>query len=126
MKKFLPKLFILLFFWGLFVYVVLQIPYPETITQANLTQLLVFFISLFLAISFTLNTFLKNIFISVSISLGLIFLLFLKALDSLNLVTAGLIIIPVGLLISYFRKNKHKSLTKWRKIPKLTQLRRQK
>lgn len=115
-----------LIFWGIFIYVILQIPYPENLTAANATQLLSFFIPLFLAITLTLNLVLKNIFISSSISLGLIFLLFLKALDSLNLVTGILIIISVGLLASYFRKIKKKNLTKLPKIPKLTQLRRQK
>lgn len=112
--------------WGAFIYVVLQIPYPETITQANIFQLLSFFSSLFLAITFSANIFLKNIFISSSISLGLIFLTFLKALDSLNLVTAILILISVGLLVSYFRKIKKKGLTNYSKIPKLTHLRRRK
>ena len=125
MLKLLFKLTPALFFWGVFIYIILQVPYPETITQANITQLLSFFIPLFLAITLSLNLILKNIFMSTSISLGLILLLFLKALDSLNLVTASLIIIPVGLLISYFRKIKRKGLTKWGKIPKLTKLRKQ-
>ncbi len=123
--QFIFKIIPPLFFLGIFIYVVLQIPYPDSITQANFTQLLSFFIPLFLAISLTINLFLKNIFISTSISSGLIFFLFLKALDSLNLVTISLIIIPVGLLISYFRKKKKKSLTNYSKIPKLTRLRKQ-
>lgn len=114
-----------LFFWGIFIFVVLQIPYPETITQANAIQLFSFFIPLFLAISLTLNIFLKNIFISGSISLGIIFLSFLKALNSLNFVTAILVILSAGLLISYFRKIKRRNLTKWPKIPRLTNMRKQ-
>lgn len=121
MYKIIPSLF----FWGVFGYVLLQVPYPETITQANAIQLLSFFISLFLAMTLTLNLVLKNIFISTSLSLGLIIMLFLKALDSLNLVTGVLILISVGLLISYFRKIKRKNLTKLPKIPKLTHLRRE-
>ena len=119
--KFIPALF----FWLIFIFVVLQVSYPENITQSNFTQLLSFFIPLFLALSFTLNIFLKNIFISTSISLGLIFLLILKALDSFNIVTGILILVPIGLLVSYFRKIKRRSLTKWGKIPKLTKLRKQ-
>ena len=119
--KFIPALF----FWLIFIFVVLQVSYPENITQSNFTQLLSFFIPLFLALSFTLNIFLKNIFISTSISLGLIFLLILKALDSFNIVTGILILVPIGLLASYFRKIKRRSLTKWGKIPKLTKLRKQ-
>lgn len=111
-----------LIFWLIFVYVLIQIPYPETITQANFTQLLSFFIPLFLAITLTLNIILKNIPISISTSFGLIFLLFLKALNALNLVSTILTIIPFGLLISYFKKTKRSGLTNYSKIPKLTQL----
>lgn len=122
--NFLIKIFKALFFWGVFGFVVLQIPYPESLTQANITQLLSFFIPLFLAIALTFNIFLKNIFITGSISLGIILLLILKALDSLNLITGVLVIISIGLLVSYFRKLKRKNLTKLPKIPKLTTLRR--
>lgn len=129
----LLKIIIAFIFWAIFIYVILQVPYPESITQTNPIQLLSFFLSLFLAIIFTLNILSKNIFISISISLVLIISLFLKALDSLNLVTVSLIAVPIGLLISYFRKikqsfssSKKKSLTKGLKIPKLTRLRRQK
>lgn len=118
------KLIIAVIFWGIFAFVVLQVPYPESLTQANATQLVSFFIPLSLALSLTINLFLKNIFISSSISLGLIFLLVLKALNSLNLVTGILTVVAIYLLISYFRKVKRSSLTKLPKIPKLTQLRK--
>lgn len=120
--KFIPPLT----FWGIFVLVVLQIPYPGSLTQASLLQFILFFMSLFLALVFTQNIFIKNIFISSAISLGLISLLILKALESVNLVTGGLVAISAGLLISYFRKNKEKDLTKDSKIPKLTNMRRKK
>lgn len=126
MLKILPKIFPVLIFWAIFTYVVLQIPYPDTLTQANITQLAAFFIPLFLAITLTLNIFLKNIFITGSISLGIIFLSFLKALDSLNFVTAILVILSAGLLISYFRKIKRRNLTKLPKIPRLSRLQRRK
>lgn len=125
MFKFLYRFVPVLTFWAIFIYVVLQVPYPESLTQANLTQLFAFFIPLFLSITLTLNVFLKNIFISGSISLGIIFLSFLKALDSLNFVTAILVILSAGLLISYFRKIKRRNLTKWPKIPKLHAVRKQ-
>lgn len=124
MSKLSIKIIPTIFFWGIFIFVIFQVPYPDDLTQANITQLISFFISLFLALSLTINLFVKNILLSGSISLGLIFLLILKALDSLNLVTGILILIAIGLLISYFRKAKHKSLTNYLKIPKLTQLRR--
>ncbi len=106
--------------WGIFAYVILQIPYPESLTQANFTQLLPFFASLFLALVFTLNILFKNILLSFSICLGLIFLLILKALDSLNIVTGILIVVATYLLASYFKRAKKKGLTKQPKIPKLT------
>lgn len=116
--KFIPALFL----WGVFIFVVLQIPYPETLTQANLFQIITFFVSLFLAFAFSFNIFFKNILSSSSVSLGIIFLLALKALDSLNIVTLILTIIPITLLFSYFRK-KRGGLTKQPKIPKLTHMR---
>lgn len=106
MSKIILKAFPPLFFWGIFAGVILTIPYPESFTQAKLDQLAFFFLPLFLALTFTLNIFLKNILQSFSISLGLIFLLILKALDSLNFVTGILILISVGLLSSYFKKAK--------------------
>lgn len=135
MLKIILKIIPALFFWGTFVFASLQIPYPDSLTQANVSQLIPFFGSLFLAIIFTLNIFLKNIFLSLSLALGLIFLLILKALDSLNFVTAFLVLLSVGLLFSYFWKRKNriflpysgfKNLTKQTKISKLTGLRKQK
>ncbi|MDO8577003.1 MAG: hypothetical protein Q7R82_01540 [Candidatus Daviesbacteria bacterium] len=122
MVKIIFKILPALVFWGSFAFVVLQIPYPESITQANFIQIFPFFISLYLALAFTLNIFLKNILFSCSISLGLIFLLILKALDSLNIVTGILITIATYLLASYFRKTR-RNLTKHPKIPKLRSLR---
>lgn len=95
-----------LIFWGVFIFIVLNVPYPESLTQANFGQLIPFFISLFLSIALTLHIFLKNILMSLSIALCLIFLLILKALDSLNIVTGLLMLISVGLLFSYFKKTK--------------------
>lgn len=103
-KKFLPAAF----FWASFAYVVLQIPYPDSLTQANSTQIIPFFASLYLALVFTFNILLKNILFSSSVCLGLIFLLILKALDSLNIVTGILIAVATGLLASYFKKIKRK------------------
>ena len=125
MPKIIFKIIPALILWGSFIFIVLQIPYPESITQANFIQIFPFFISLYLALVFTLNIFLKNILFSSSICLGLIFLLILKALDSLNIVTGILITIATYLLASYFRKIKKRGLTKHPKIPKLTQLRKQ-
>jgi len=120
MFKIFKKIIPALFFWGIFIFVVLQVSYPESLTQANYTQLLPFFIPLYLALALTLNILLKNILSSSFISLGLIFLLILKALDSLNLVTGLLTVVATYLLVSYFRKIKKHKLTKLPKISRLT------
>jgi len=120
MFKIVLRIFLALIFWGIFGYVVLQVPYPDSLTQANLIQIIPFFVSLFLALTATLNILFENILASFSVSLGLTFLLILKALDSLSWVTGGLILVSVVLL----RKGEKKSLTKQSKIPKLINLRR--
>lgn len=106
MSKIILRILLPLFFWGSFISVIFKIPYPETFTQANLNQILPFFIALFLSLIFTFNIFLKNILQSFSFSLGLIFLLILKALDALNFVTGILTLFAAGLLFSYFKKVK--------------------
>lgn len=120
----LIKIISALIFWASLFFVILKVPYPDSLTSANVIQILGFFIPLFLAIIFTLNIFLKNIYISSSLSLGIVFLLILKALDSLNIVTGVLILIAVYLLVSYFKKSNRKSLTNYSKMPKLTKLKR--
>lgn len=120
MPKIIVKVFPIIIFWGIFLGVILAIPYPESLVLANLTQISLFFASLFLALIFTSNFFLQNFLQSFSLTLGLIFLLILKALDSFNLVTGILIVAATALLFSYFKKPKHHHLTKPTKIPKLT------
>lgn len=114
--------------WGIFLYVIFQVPYPKSLTQASPYQLFSFFASLFLATIFSINIFLKNFFSSASISLGIIFLLLLKALDALNFVSIGLIILAVILFLNYFKKHPStssglKNLTYTQKVPKLHAMR---
>lgn len=116
--KFIPALF----FWGIFIYVIFVIPYPDSLTQTSVYQLLYFFTPLFLALIFTINLLLKSMIRSILISFGILVLLILKALDSLNIVSAGLIILAVGLLLSYFKPPKR--LTPSSNIPKLTRWRK--
>ena len=111
-----------LIFWGIFGYVILYVPYPKSITQADVVQLSSFFISLFLALIFSFNFFLKSFALSGTLALGIIFLLLLKALNSFNFVTVTLITLVTWLLLSYFKKNR--SLTNSTKISKLTPLRK--
>lgn len=131
--KHLLAISLALIFWVTLMVIILGVPYPNSLTEASFNQLFGFFIPLFFAVVFSLNVFLKNIFISGSISLGFIFILIIQALHSLNLVSGGLIMISIGLLVSYFRKNKKRSpsinsgfknLTNIPKIHKLTKLRR--
>lgn len=127
MSKTFLKIFSALIFWGGLILVLVYIPYPESLTSATPFQILIFFIPLFLALTFTLNLFFKFVFSSASISLGIVFLLLLKALNTLNFVSASLTIVAVGLLLSYFRKEKGKRhLTSVSKISKLTSLHRKK
>lgn len=117
MPKIILKIIPALIFWSGFAYVILQIPYPDSLTQATAIQLLPFFASLYLALLFTLNIFLKNILFSASTCFGLILLLILKALDSLNIVTGILITIATYFLASYFKKSRRKDITKQLKSP---------
>ncbi len=119
--------------WILFILVILNVPYPETISDLGILQFLAFIFPLILALTLTTNLFLKNIYICASLALGFIAILFLKALGSLNIVTGALTIASIGLLISYFYKLKKrrpgvtsgfKNLTNHSKIPKLTNIRR--
>lgn len=126
MPKIILKIIPTLLFWGIFIFIVFNIPYPESLVQANFSQIAPFFIFLFLALTLTFNLFLKNIFLSLLIAFCLILLLILKALDSLSLITIILVLAATGLFFSYFRKGKRDNLTKQSRMPKLTQLQRKK
>ena len=119
--KFVPALI----FWGIFGYVILQVPYPETLTQADLIQLLSFFIPLFLALTFTFNLIFNFYLRSIILSFGVVLLLVLKALDSLNWVTGGISIAAIILFTTTFKKSR-RGLTKGVKIPRLNTFRRRK
>lgn len=96
--------------WGIFSYTIFQVPYPDSLTSANLFQLTSFFIPLFLALIFTLNIFLKSLTPALILAASLIIILLLQALQILNLVTASLVILTTFLLSSHFnRKNKLKN-----------------
>lgn len=125
MHKIFINIFPVIVLWGIFAYVVLNVSYPESLVSANWQKILLFFTPLFFAVLFTINIFAKNFLVSSSLSLGLIFLLILKALDSLNIVTGILVLIATWFLVSYFAKIKRRNLTKLPKIPKLTRLRKE-
>lgn len=121
--QFFLKLIPALIFGGIFILVLFQVPYPESLTQASWWQIMAFFAPLFLALAFSLNIFLNFLILSCILSFGIILLLILKSLDALNLVTAGLTLLAVYLFLSYFQKRKKKRLTSNIKIPKLKSLR---
>lgn len=116
---FFLKIIPAIIFWGIFIFVIFQVPYPKSLTQTSPYQFFSFFTSLFLATIFSINIFLKNFFSSASISLGIILLLLLKALNALNFVSTGLVILAVILFLNYFKKSKPKNLTYTQKVPKL-------
>ncbi len=91
---------------------IFYVPYPKSLTQANLFQILIFFIPLFLSLSFTFDLILNLSLVSYILSLGLILLLILKSLDALNLVTAVLTLLAVYLFLSYFKNGGKKSKLK--------------
>lgn len=111
-------------FWASFAFVVLRVDYPDTITAASVFQLSSFFISLFFALLFTTRL-LLNFAFSLSVSIGIIILLVLKSLDSLNIVSIALTLIALYLLLSYFKKfKKPHGLTSSSKIPTLRSLKK--
>lgn len=103
---FTVQVIIALIFWGLFTIAIFQIPYPDSLAQANYVQLVGFFIPLLLALTFTLNVFLQFLIRCLLISFAVIVLLILLAVQSLNLITFILTALAFGLLISYFKKKK--------------------
>ena len=127
MTRLILKIIPALILWGIWIYVILNVPYPESLTKADPFQLFSFFIPLFLALIFSINLILKNILRSIFISFGIIIFLILKALDSLNLVSAVVTTIAVWLLISYFNPIRSTqagaNLTSRSFIPKLTKWR---
>src|SRR5688572_13659157 len=102
--KTIPNIIVVIVFWSFFALVIFKVPYPNSLTSANALQLLAFFIPLFLCLTFTFNIFFKFLPRSIAIAFGLIIVLLLKPLGSLNLVSAGLTTVAVFLLFSYFKK----------------------
>ena len=106
--SYLLKIFPILIFWSAFIYIILYVDYPKSLPSADSFQLLAFFIPLFLALTFTINLLLKFVPSSIFISLGLVLLLILKGLDSLNIVTSLITLIAVVLILSYLKTVKAK------------------
>ncbi|MDO8618513.1 MAG: hypothetical protein Q7R49_01050 [Candidatus Daviesbacteria bacterium] len=122
----LNKIFPVIISWGIFLLVIFTVSYPDSLTQASFFQLLIFFGSFFISITLTLNLFLKNFVTSLTITFGIIFLLLLKGLNALNIVTAAITVIAIILITGSFRKNTGSNLTSHSNIPKLKNLLRRK
>lgn len=116
LKKFLP-----IILPGLILtWVIFKIEPPKSITQASVLQILLFFIPLFLLIVFLLNLYLRFLVYSAIMAIGIIILLLLQALNSLNIVSAALVIIACALLLKSIQRPKNK--IPLAKIPKLGKL----
>lgn len=103
------KLIPVMIFGGVFVYVLFNVPYPNSLAQASFNQLLTFFGSLFFLLLFLINIFLNYLLISAIISGGGVILLLLKGLAALNLVSALLVILAVYFFVSFLKKNHKKN-----------------
>lgn len=124
----IKKLFPVFLFGLIFTLVIWQVQPPKHLISINFFQIILFFVPLFLFLLFLINLFVQFLVWSMVISLGLIFLLILKALGSLNPVTLILILTAAGLFLKSFKKPKKfglKNLSYSAKIPRLTKLKRQ-
>ena len=108
MKKFLPKLFLPLFLWGVFIYIVNTFEPPQIFTQISLFQILLFFIPLFLALTFTINMLVRFLIFSFTIALALCLIILLKGIGGLNPISGLLTLFAFGLLLSYLKQFKRK------------------
>lgn len=102
----LVKIFPPLLFLAIFAYVIFNVSYPNSLSEATFFQLTAFFVPLLFTLVFTINLFLNFFLHSIPISLGLIILLVLKGLGTLNIVTAILTILAIWLIVGNFKKVK--------------------
>lgn len=118
-KRLLPVLLLGLIL-GLVIW---QTPPPASLTSASVLQLTLFLTPLFLLLTFLVDHFLRFFLRSLVVSLGLVILLVLKALDSLNIASLIMTVLAVVLIIKSLKKPK--KLNYSAKIPKLTSLKKQ-
>lgn len=115
----------------IFCLVLFYVKPPAPAEDTSIFQLLFLLLPLTSLVFFTLNLFLKSLFKSLIISLGLASFLILKTFNQLNIVTAPVIL---GLVIGVFkfpkkpkgRQKEMKNLFYQGKIPKLSKLGKQK
>lgn len=94
-KKYLPIPFSAV----LFLIVVWQIKPPEALIQASLLQLVLFFLPIFFFFVFLTNLYFKFFLKSILVSLAIIVILVLKALNGLNLLSLAFIPLSLTLII---------------------------
>lgn len=77
---------------------------PKSLTQATFWQIVLFFIPLFLLLTFLVNIFLGQLIKSLIISFGVILLLILKSLDMLNFISLLSTLLATFLIALSFKK----------------------
>lgn len=85
---------------------------PQSLTSGTFTQILLFFIPLFLFFIFLLNIFLKFLIRSFIISLGIVLLLIFKSLDMFNLVSVFLTLLATMFITISFKKTRKEKAAK--------------
>lgn len=108
----LKKLIPIFFFAGIFIWVFLQTEPPKSLTSASVLQILLFFIPLFLLLTFSINIYFNFFIRSIFVSLGLTLLLIFKSLEMLNFVSVILTILGTVFLTVSFKKPKQFQLGK--------------
>lgn len=120
---YIQRLLPTIFFAAIFGLVIWQVKPPQTVFDASLTQLVLFYLPLYLLLTSLTNLYFQFLPKSLIASLGLILLPVLKSLDSLNLVTFTLTIVSSILITKSFKKTQ--KTTFGREIPKLSRLKKQ-
>lgn len=127
----LSRILYSIFSFSLLFSVIYFVPPPSSWIEASIFQILIFFIPLLLTLTFFINLFLKYFPNAFIFSLGLVILITLYSINSLNLFSTPLTLALTLIVIKIFPKLKYrsprflKSLTKPPNIPKITRLRKQ-
>lgn len=104
MSNIIKKILPIIFFSCLLGLLVWQIMPPASLTEASIFQFLLFFIPLFLLLTFIFNLYFSFFIRSLILSLGIILLLIFKSLDLLNFVSSLFTTVATILLVISFKK----------------------
>lgn len=119
-KKLLPVLISA----AIFSLVIWQVQPPKTFTTVTSAQIALFFLPLFLFLLTIFNLIFNFYLRSFVITLGVVLLFILKALDILNIITAGVLILAIILIVKSLKRPQKTFYQS--KIPKLLKLSKQK